>query len=179
MLNSLITSKTRLRMLIKFFVSAANRGYLNGLAKEFNKSTNSIRKELNILSDSGYLIKSRQNNKIIYNADTEHPLFDEIQKSVRKHLGLVLFPKLNDFDEIVVQKVISRMGELDIIALTGNYARGIDSGIIEIVLIGNNINVDYLENIKVKIKDRLSRNVDFIIVEKVPIDGIILYKKEK
>ena len=45
MLNSLITSKTRLRMLIKFFVSAANKGYLNGLASEFNESTNSIRKE--------------------------------------------------------------------------------------------------------------------------------------
>ena len=50
MLSSLITSKTRLRMLIKFFVSAANNGYLNGLANEFNESTNSIRKELNNLS---------------------------------------------------------------------------------------------------------------------------------
>ena len=39
MLNSLITSKTRLRMLIKFFVNAANNGYLNGLAHEFNEST--------------------------------------------------------------------------------------------------------------------------------------------
>ena len=169
MLNSLITSKTRLRMLIKFFVSAANKGYLNGLANEFNESTNSIRKELNNLSDAGYLLKSKQNNRVIYNADTKHPLFKVLQKIVRQHLGL----------EEIVETVISRMGDLDIIALTGDYARGIDSGIIEIVLIGNNINVDYLENIKVKIKDRLSRNVDFIIVEKVPIDGIILYKKEK
>ena len=34
MLGELITSKTRLRLLIKFFVSQANRGYLNGLATE-------------------------------------------------------------------------------------------------------------------------------------------------
>ena len=47
MLNSLITSKTRLRLLIKFFISQANRGYLNGLANEMGESTNSIRKELN------------------------------------------------------------------------------------------------------------------------------------
>ena len=57
MLNQLITSKTRLRLLIKFFISQANRGYLNGLANEFNESTNSIRKELNHLSEAGYLEK--------------------------------------------------------------------------------------------------------------------------
>ena len=50
MLESLITSKTRLRLLIKFFVNIANKGYLNSLASEFGESTNSVRKELNNLS---------------------------------------------------------------------------------------------------------------------------------
>ena len=168
MLNSLITSKTRLRMLIKFFVSAANKGYLNGLANEFNESTNSIRKELNNLSNAGYLLKSKQNNRIIYNADTKHPLFKVLQKTVRQHLGL----------EDIVEAIISRMGDLDIIAITGDYARGIDSGIIEIVVIGSDVNVDYLENIKPKIRSKTSREVDFIISEKIPKDAMVLYKKE-
>ena len=155
-------------MLIKFFVSAANKGYLNGLANEFNESTNSIRKELNNLSDAGYLLKSKQNNRVIYNADIKHPLFKVLQKIVRQHLGL----------EEIVETVISRMGDLDIIALTGDYANGIDSGIIEIVIIGDDINIDYLENIKFKIKDKISRAVNFIIDSKVPKDGIVLYKKE-
>ena len=169
MLNSLITSKTRLRMLIKFFVSAANKGYLNGLANEFNESTNSIRKELNNLSDAGYLLKSRQNNRVIYNADIKHPLFKVLQKIVRQDLGL----------EEIVETVISRMGDVDIIALTGDYAKGIDSGIIEIVVIGDDVNNDYLENIKSKIKDKISREVYFIIAKKAPRNGIILYRKEK
>ena len=88
MLGSLITSKTRLRMLIKFFISAANNGYLNGLANEFNESTNSIRKELNNLSSAGYLLKTKENNRIIYNANTSHPMFEVLQKIVRQHLGL-------------------------------------------------------------------------------------------
>ena len=169
MLNSLITSKTRLRMLIKFFVSAANKGYLNGLANEFNESTNSIRKELNNLSDAGYLLKSKQNNRIIYNADIKHPLFKVLQKIVRQDLGL----------EEIVETVISRMGDVDIIALSGDYAKGIDSGIIKIAVIGDGVNYDYLENIKIKIKDKISREVDFIITKKVPKDGIVLYRKEK
>ena len=53
-------------MLIKFFISAANNGYLNGLANEFNESTNSIRKELNNLSSAGYLLKSKENNNIFF-----------------------------------------------------------------------------------------------------------------
>ena len=65
MLNQLITSKTRLRLLIKFFISQANRGYLNGLANEFNESTNSIRKELNHLSEAGYLEKYKDNNNFV------------------------------------------------------------------------------------------------------------------
>ena len=169
MLNSLITSKTRLRMLIKFFVSAANKGYLNGLANEFNESTNSIRKELNNLSNAGYLLKSKQNNRVIYNANVKHPLFKVLQKIVRQDLGL----------EEIVETVISRMGDVDLIILTGDYAKGIDSGIIKIALIGRNVNNEYLENLKPKIKDKISRDIDFIIANNIPKNGIILYKSEK
>merc|ERR1712078_639513 len=55
MLEILITSKTRLRLIIKFFLNIANKGYLNSLANEFGESTNSVRKELNNLSSAGYL----------------------------------------------------------------------------------------------------------------------------
>ena len=167
MLNSLITSKTRLRMLIKFFISAANNGYLNGLATEFNESTNSIRKELNNLSEAGYLLKSKENNKVIYNANTSHPMFDVLQKIVRQHLGL----------EEIVETVIGRIGEIDQIALTGDYARGIDSGKIEIIINGSKVNSEYLENIKEKIKKKIGRELSFILNQKIDSNSIILYKK--
>ena len=63
MLDSLITSKTSLMLLIKFFLNIANKGYLNGLANEFGESTNSVRKELNNMSSAGYLEKFNENNK--------------------------------------------------------------------------------------------------------------------
>ena len=88
MLNSLITSKTRLRLLIKFFISQANRGYLNGLANEMGESTNSIRKELNHLYDAGYLEKVKNDNKVEYKVNSKHPLYSTLKKVVYKHLGL-------------------------------------------------------------------------------------------
>ena len=154
-------------MLIKFFVSAANNGYLNGLANEFNESTNSIRKELNNLSSAGYLLKSKENNRIIYNANTSHPMFSVLQKIVRQHLGL----------EDIVETVIERIGDVDQIALTGQYAKGIDSGKIEIIINGSNVNKDYLENIKLKIKNKIGREVIFLLNQNLDLNSIILYKK--
>lgn len=168
MLDSLITSKTRLRMLIKFFVSAANNGYLNGLASEFNESTNSIRKELNNLSDAGYLLKSKENNKVIYNANTSHPMFDVLQKIIRQHIGL---------DEIV-ETVIQRIGDVDQIALTGDYAEGIDSGNIQIIINGSSVNKNYLDKIKPKIKKRIGREVSFLLNRNLNSDLIILFEKK-
>ena len=167
MLNTLITSKTRLRMLIKFFINAANNGYLNGLANEFNESTNSIRKELNNLSAAGYLLKSKKNNKIIYNANTSHPMFEVLQKIIRQHLGL----------EEIVEAVIEKIGNVNQIALTGEYARGIDSGNIEIIINGSKVNKEYLENIKPKIKKKIGREVNFILNQRINSNSIILYKK--
>ena len=156
-------------MLIKFFVSAANNGYLNGLANEFNESTNSIRKELNNLSSAGYLQKSKNNNKVIYNANTSHPMFAVLQKIVRQHLGL----------EEIVETVIDRIGDVDQIALTGEYARGIDSGNIDIIINGKDVNIDYLDSIKPKIKKKIRRKVSFLLNQKPDSNSIILYEKIK
>ena len=167
MLNTLITSKTRLRMLIKFFVNEGNKGYLNGLANEFNESTNSIRKELNNLSSANYLLKSKKNNRVIYNANTSHPMFKILQKIVRQHLGL----------EQIVHTVIARIGDVEQIALTGEYAKGIDSGNIEIIINGSNVNRDYLKIIKPKIKKKIGREVSFLLNQKIDSNSIILYNK--
>ena len=131
MLEELITSKTRLRLLIKFFISQANSGYLNGLANEMGESTNAIRKELNHLQGAGYLNKVKVDNKVEYKANIKHPLFDVLQKVVLKHLGL----------EDVVDNVLERMGDVEQIILVGDYAKGNDSGLIEVFLIGQSLNL--------------------------------------
>jgi hypothetical protein len=167
-LNQLITSKTRLRLLIKFFISQANRGYLNGLANEFNESTNAIRKELNHLSEAGYLQKTKDHNKISYQANTEHPLFDVLQKVVFKHLGL----------EEIVERVLERMGPVQKILLVGDYAQGLDSGTVDVVLIGNQLNTEYIEALEEKVESLIDRKVNFYLATKPnpKQNSIVLYE---
>ena len=153
MLDSLITSKTRLRLLIKFFLNIANKGYLNGLANEFGESTNSIRKELNNLSSAGYLDKQSENNKIVYKANVSHPLFKIIQKILKKHLGI----------EEILETILNRIGKVKKIMILGDYAEGIDSGHIEVLIIGDSISENYLKKITPKIEKKINRKVSFFV----------------
>ena len=171
MLGELITSKTRLRLLIKFFISQANKGYLNGLASEMGESTNGIRKELNHLQKAGYLNKLRVNNKVEYKANTNHPLFETLRKVVYKHLGL----------EDLVEKVLERMGNVDQIILVGDYAKGNDSGLIEVFLIGQGLNMEYIAQLEDKIEDLIGRKVSFYLASKFLADRehIILFNSKE
>lgn len=169
MLDSLITSKTRVKLLVKFFVTSANSGHLRGLANEFNESTNAIRKELNHLSQAGYLQKKEIGNKIDYKANITHPMFSLLQQVVHKYLGL----------DTIVTQVLERMGEVEKIELVGDYAKGVDSGIVEVNIVGKNINTEYTENIIPKIEEIIKRQIQFYYNKPINENGIVLFGEEE
>lgn len=166
MLESLITSKTRLRILIKFFINFDNNGYLRGLAEEMDESTNSIRKELNNLSEAGYLEKEMIQNRVSYKANSRHPLFVTLQKIIHQHIGL---------DAIVVT-IIQRMGNVKKIVVVGDYANGKDTGIIEVILIGNELKMDYIGQLSDKIEKEIKRKVVFTSLSSFEGKGLVLYE---
>lgn len=171
MLETLITSKTRLKLLVKFFISAANQGYMRGLASEFNESTNAIRKELNNLSEAGYLEKEADGNRINYKANTKHPLFGSLQSIVRKYLGL----------DTLVEKVLDRMGKVAQIWLIGDYAKGVDSGVIEVVIVGEDLDAGYAEGLSRKLAPLIEREVRFTLREEDEgeLEGLLLFEERE
>ncbi|WP_164123668.1 winged helix-turn-helix domain-containing protein [Sphingobacterium sp. xlx-130] len=168
MLDSLITSKTRLKLLIKFFVSASNRGYLRGIAEEFNESTNAIRKELNQLTEAGYLIREEGEKRVFYRANSKHTLFGSLQGLIHHFLGI---------DQIVDQ-VLARAGDVEQVALLGDYAQGIDSGHIEVLVTGQNIDSAYLLQAAEKAEKLLDKKVSLYLETPEQVRSkIILYSK--
>lgn len=165
MLESLITSKTRIRILVKFFINAANDGYLRGLADEMHESTNSIRKELNNLEEAGYLKKEAIQNKVSYKANTKHPLFTVLQKIIFQHIGL----------DSVVEMVLERMGDVRKIIVIGDYANGTDSGLIEVIVLGNNLNIEYIDKLADKIENQIKRKVKFYFKDKKYSKGLVIF----
>ena len=166
MLETLITSKTRIRILVKFFINVANNGYLRGLAEELNESTNSIRKELNNLLDAGYLEKEAIQNKVVYRANTKHPLFTVLQKIVHQHIGL----------DALVEMILHRMGDIEKVVIIGDYANGNDTGLIEVVLVGKELNTDYIDQLANKIENEIKRKIKFYLHDIHNGIGLIIYE---
>jgi len=167
-LETLITSKTRVRLLVKFFINVANNGHLRGLAEEFNESTNAIRKELNNLEEAGYLKKEAVQNRISYKANTKHPLYQTLKNIIFQHIGL----------DSIVEMVLDRMGEVKKIIVIGDYANGIDSGTIQVVVIGKELNTEYIKNLSIKIEKEIKREVQFLITSKYVRQGLVIFEVE-
>jgi len=148
MLEGLITSKTRIKMLLKFFTNSTATAYLRGLADEFDESTNAIRHELNNLSKAGYIISNENGRTIEYRANISHPLYNEIKGLVHKYLGI----------DQIIENIVNKLGDLKLAYLIGDYAKGKDTGTIELLLVGE-INETYLKNLVTKAKTLIHRDI--------------------
>ena len=153
LLDTLITSKTRVKLLMKFFLNPGTRAYLRELASEFDESTNSIRVELNRLFEAKIISAENVGRTIQYHANVEHSLFNELQNLVRKYAGV----------DKLVETLIKKLGDVKTAYLVGDYARGIDSGLIDIILIGK-INKMELDRIAERRGKDISRKIRSMVV---------------
>ena len=126
MLDSLVTSKTRIKLLLKFFINPGTKAYLRELAKEFGESTNSVRLELNRLTKANLLVSQNRGRTILYNANKEHSFFRDIQNIALKYVGI----------DRIIEDMVQSLGDVKSAYIIGDYAKGKDSGIIDLVLIG-------------------------------------------
>lgn len=152
MLDSLITSKTRVRLLMKFFANSQTSAYLRSLAEEFGESSNSVRQELNRLAQANLLISESQGNKKRYQANARHPLFPELNKLVKKYMGL----------SGIVEHVLQRLGTVRLALVTGDYARGVDSGIVDLVIVGE-VDRHYLTRLVERAEQETARKIRTLV----------------
>ncbi len=161
MLNTLITSKTRINLLLKFFLNPRTKAYLRELAKEFGESTNSVRVELNRLTDAKLLKSTNFGRKIIYRANNKHNLFRDIQNVVRKFVGL----------DQLVEDLIIRLGSVEKAFVIGDYARGIDSGLIDVVLVGD-VDTKTLDKFVFKTGTLINRKIRPLVLNEVEFEKL-------
>jgi predicted transcriptional regulator len=151
MIETLISSKTRVKLLLKFFLNSNNSSYLRGLELEFGESTNAIRLELNKLEGAGLLNTHNKGNKKYFQANTTHPLFNDINSILLKYTGL----------DNILEKVIDNLGELKFVFVVGNLAKGLASEIIDLVFVGD-IDKTYLFELVQKAELKLGKKVKYI-----------------
>jgi hypothetical protein len=68
----------------------------------------------------------------------------------------------------VITGIIENIGKPELIILTGDYAKGIDSGIIDIIIVGN-VDKSKLENYVVHAEDLIERKVRYLILTRIDL----------
>ena len=153
--TGLISSKTRIKLLIRFFFNPKTRSYLRELAKEFNVSTNAVRGELNQLTRTGLLTSQKSGRQVFYKANQEHPLFAELKSMVGKVMGI----------DQVVDGIVTRLGDLERAYLLDDYAEGKDSGIIDLLLVGD-IDQYHLNDLSRKTERYIKRKIRSLVLSR-------------
>jgi hypothetical protein len=152
-LETLITSRTRVKLLLKFFLNSNSSSYLRNLETEFGESSNAVRIELNRFEKAGLLSSSIRGNRKYYQANASHPLFPDIKSILMKYVGI----------DQVIEKVASRLGKLDKVFLTGDFARGKDADIIDLIFVGTGIDKEYLLYLTQKAEKLMSRKLRYLV----------------
>ena len=156
MLQNRITSKIRLKILVKVFTNAAINAYLRGLANEMQESNNVILKKLNNFKVAYYLKREVFQNQISYKANTNLPLYRKHNNIIFQQIGL---------DFLVFFFVI------------GNFINLINSGTIDRLVNGHKF-TEYIKNLSFKIEKEIKRMVQLFIIEKFDENGLMIFEVE-
>jgi predicted transcriptional regulator len=160
--TGLISSKTRIKLLTRFFFNPDTRSYLRELAKEFNVSTNSVREELNQLTKTELLKSEKSGRQVFYSANRKHPLYPELKSIVAKAMGI----------DQVIDSIVSRLGDLEKAYLIDDYAEGKDTGIIDLLLVGN-IDRYHLNDLSRKTERYIKRKIRSLVLSREEYNDMI------
>jgi hypothetical protein len=140
--------------LLKFFTHPDAQGHLRGLAEEFGDSTNSVRIELNKLEEAGLLQRQVSGQKILYQVNKSNPFYFNLVSMVSKYLG---------FDELI-ESLLEQVGDLKKAYVVGDYARGVDSGTIELILVGH-LHAEVVDDLVGRVSKRINRNIIYQVID--------------
>lgn len=77
----------------------------------------------------------------------------------------------------IIEWVIQRLGDLDYAYLIGDYAKGKDSGVIDVILVGK-VDKTYLIELIEKAEDLVQRKIRYLVMNQVEIDQYKLQHEE-
>ena len=160
--KGIISSKTRIKLLVRFFFNPDTQSYLRELAKEFNVSTNAVREELNQLTSTSLLKSQRRGRQVYYKANDKHPLFPELKSMVGKVMGI----------DKVIESLVNRLGNLEKAFLIDDYAQGKDTGIIDLLLVGN-VNHYHLNDLSRKTERYIKRKIRSLVLSRDEFENLL------
>jgi DNA-binding MarR family transcriptional regulator len=153
LLSGLITSKARIRILMRLFLNPDRQTYVRELAAEFGMSPSQVKDELDQMKAVGLVSGEKNGRQINFRANTEHALFPELHSMVKKALGM----------DRILDSIIDRLGDVELAFLMDDYAEGKDTGIIDLALVGR-VQQENLVDIVKKTEAHIGRKIRTLVL---------------
>jgi hypothetical protein len=125
--------------------------YLRGLERDLGVSSNTVRLELNKLSDMQLIQEQTETNNTKiknYTVNTMHPMFKSLRGMILQYVGL----------DQIIEKVLDKLGNVDKVYLTGDLALGKNSSFVDLVLVGD-FDKTYLYNLIEKVEVLIDKKI--------------------
>ncbi len=108
MLQHIIPSKARRKILEFFYHRPGESHYLRKIVRDLDEEVNAVKRELDILTDEKLLLKEKRLNKIYYTLNKNYQFYDEF---------LRIFTKTS-FVAVEIYKNLPKIGKIKFIAIS-------------------------------------------------------------
>lgn len=113
MLEHIIPSKTRRKILELFFLHPEEHYYLRKVVRDIDEEVNAVKRELDILENAKLLLKERRLNKVFYTLNKNWHFYDEFLRIFTKLIPLVVDIYANH----------SKIGKIKFISVSTKYIK--------------------------------------------------------
>ncbi len=154
-LDLLLNGKIRVKLLTRLLINPASRVYLRGLEKDFGVSSNTVRLELNKLSDLKLIeVDETDGNVKQYKANMHHPMFSPLRNFIMKQIGL----------DSLIEEVFRKLGDVENVYLTNEWAEGKESPFVDLVVVGN-VNKSYMNKLIDHVEKMIFKKIRVAVYE--------------
>jgi hypothetical protein len=113
MLEDLITSKSRIKLLKLFLTYPDQMLHVRECVRRTGDEINAVRRELLFLEDKGVFVKEQRANRIYYSLDKSYPFYDDLLLVGAKTIGLG--------DAILKNRV--KLGKIKFTMFSGHFVK--------------------------------------------------------
>jgi len=152
MLQHIIPSKARRKILEFFFHHPGENFYLRRVVREINEEVNAVKRELDILTEEKLLLRERRLNKVYFSINKSYQLYDEF---------LRIFSKTNKLSASI-RNNLSKIGKIKFVALSTKYPKNlpIKDDEIYLILVGVVVVVE-IESIIKEVEKEFGRPINY------------------
>ena len=157
MLERLIPSKTRVKLLTLFLLNPGREIYLREAQRMTGENLNAVRRELTNLEDFGLLKSTRRGNARYYAVNTTFPIYRELTAIILKTEGVAK----------VVKEHLAGLGKIDSVFIFGSFASG-KAGVasdIDLFVVGE-VDESHLMTAVRKTEEKLGREINYVLFRK-------------